>query len=65
LTYVYTFAEAAQKWGLSDGSVLRNAVRQGRFKDGGYRQSGATWLVTKLAMERVYGIPKNNLEGDV
>lgn len=65
LDNVYTFAEAAQKWGLSDGSVLRNAVRQGRFKDGEYRQSGATWLITKLAMERVYGIPKNNLEGDV
>lgn len=62
---VYTLAEAAQKWGLSDGSVLRNAIRQGRFREDEYRQSGATWLITKLAMQRVYGKPKNNLEGDV
>ncbi|MEY8763373.1 MULTISPECIES: helix-turn-helix domain-containing protein [Clostridium] len=52
---VYTLAEAAQKWGLSDGSVLRNAIRQGRFREDEYRQSGATWLITKPAMQRVYG----------
>ena len=57
---VYTLAEAAQKWGLSDGSVLRNAIRQGRFREDEYRQSGATWLVTKPAMVRVYGIPRGD-----
>lgn len=49
------FSDAAEKWGLSDGAVLRNAVRRGYFKEGEYRQSGSTWLITKLAMERVYG----------
>jgi len=55
LDTIYTFTEAAEKWGLSDGSVLRNAVRRGVFKAGEYRQSGSTWLITKSAMERVYG----------
>lgn len=55
LDTIYTFTEAAEKWGLSDGSVLRNAVRRGFFKAGEYRQSGSTWLITKSAMERVYG----------
>ena len=57
---VYTLAEAAQKWGLSDGSVLRNAIRQGRFREDEYRQSGATWLITKPAMVRVYGMPRGD-----
>ena len=57
---VYTLAEAAQKWGLSDGSVLRNAIRQGRFREDEYRQSGATWLITKPAMVRMYGMPKGD-----
>lgn len=52
---VLTFTEASELWGLSDGSVLRNAVRQGRFKEGEYRQSGRVWLVTYAAMERLYG----------
>lgn len=52
---VLTFTEAAELWNLSDGSVLRNAVRQGRFKEEEYRQSGRTWLVTREAMERLYG----------
>lgn len=55
LDEIYTFSEAAEKWGLSDGAVLRNAVRRGYFKEGEYRQSGSTWLITKSAMERVYG----------
>lgn len=55
LDEIYTFSEAAEKWGLSDGAVLRNAVRRGYFKEGEYRQSGSTWLITKAAMERVYG----------
>ena len=55
LDTIYTFTEAAEKWGLSDGAVLRNAVRRGYFKEGEYRQSGSTWLITKSAMERVYG----------
>ncbi len=58
LDNVYTFSEAAQKWGLCDGSVLRNAVRQGRFKEGEYRQSGSVWLITREGMERVYGKQK-------
>lgn len=59
LDTIYTFTEAAEKWGLSDGSVLRNAVRRGFFKAGEYRQSGSTWLITHKAMERVYGKLEN------
>ena len=59
LDEIYTFTEAAEKWGLSDGSVLRNAVRRGVFKAGEYRQSGSTWLITRSAMERVYGKLEN------
>lgn len=55
LDIVYTFSEAAEKWQLSDGSVLRNAVRRGKFNTDEYRQSGQVWLVTREGMERVYG----------
>lgn len=59
LTDALTFQEAAEIWGLSDGSVLRTAQRRGRFLEGEVRQSGSTWLVTRVAMERLYGEQKN------
>ena len=55
LTKVLTFTEAANMYGLSSGAVLRNAIREGRFLENEYRQSGSTWLITKSAMDRVYG----------
>lgn len=59
LSGVYTFAEAAELYGISDGSVLRNAQIDGRFLEGETRKSGKVWLVTKTAMERLYGEKKN------
>lgn len=51
---VFTFAEACKLWGLGE-STLRKANLDGRFQEGEVRQSGSTWLVTKQAMERLYG----------
>ena len=52
---VFTFTEATEKWGISDGSVLRHAVRNGKFSEDEVRQSGKVWLITKQAMEGEYG----------
>lgn len=54
LNGIYSFAEACNLWGLSE-STLRKANHEGRFQDGEIRQSGKVWLVTKQAMERLYG----------
>ena len=54
LKEVYTFAEASELWGLSE-STLRRAQHGGRFKEGETKKSGGTWLVTRAAMERLYG----------
>lgn len=51
---VMTFTEASQVWGLSDGT-LRHATERKVFKEGEIRKSGKVWLVTREAMERVYG----------
>jgi len=56
-----TFAEASKLWGLSD-STLRKAKHDGRFEDGEIRQSGGVWLVTRAAMERLYGELKSPRE---
>lgn len=54
LKKIYTFAEASELWGLSE-STLRRAQRSGRFKEGETKKSGGTWIVTRAAMERLYG----------
>lgn len=53
---VITIREASELW-KKDDSTLRKAFIAGeRFKRGyDCRQSGSTWLVTKYAMEKVYG----------
>jgi hypothetical protein len=51
---IYTFAEAAQLWGLAD-STLRQANHTGRFLEGEIKQAGKVWLITREAMERLYG----------
>lgn len=59
LDSVMTFAEATKQWGLGD-STLRMAVNRSTLVEGkDYRKSGSTWLITKEAMKRVYGEPKN------
>ena len=52
---VMTFAEAAERWGLSDPAILRVAVTRGRFRPDEIRKSLHVWLVTRQAMERVFG----------
>lgn len=56
---VMTAKEAADLWGKDD-SNLRKALRHsGKFIEGiDYRLSGKIILVTKEAMHRVYGDPK-------
>lgn len=59
LNSVMTFAEATKQWGLGD-STLRMAVNRSTLVEGkDYRKSGSTWIITKEAMKRVYGEPKN------
>ena len=57
LNQVLTFTEAAQKWGLANGSTIRQAALRGKFLDGEVRKSGTVWLTTYDAMVRVFGFP--------
>ncbi|NFM32664.1 helix-turn-helix domain-containing protein [Clostridium botulinum] len=58
LNEVMTFAEASKKWGLGE-STLRSAIHSDRFIENiDYKKSGKVWLITKEAMERVYGESK-------
>ncbi|MCP8970553.1 helix-turn-helix domain-containing protein [Ectobacillus ponti] len=59
LDEVYSLQEAGKLWGVSD-SNLRNAL--GKFRrfekqisEGTAKKSGGTWIVTKQAMEEVFG----------
>lgn len=59
LLLVYSTVEAAELWGR-DSSDVRSAAsgaghRAARMWDGDRRKSGRTWLVTRQAMERVFG----------
>ena len=54
LDNILTFGEAAKLWGL-DSSSLRKSVERGRFLENEIRKSANTWLVTREAMERLYG----------
>ncbi len=52
---VMTFKEAAEKWGKKD-NTLRMMVRTDKLIEGiDYRKSGNTWIITKEAMEKLYG----------
>ena len=56
---VLTASEAANLYGM-DESTLRRACsgQKGyppRFHDGEFRKSGRVWLITRGAMDRVYG----------
>lgn len=60
---VMTASEADEKWGLSKGMVRQSCVRgklKGYIEKGLVKKSSGTWLVTKQAMEEVFG--KNNEE---
>ena len=59
LDEVMTFSAASEKWGLGE-STLRSTVRTDKLQEGiDYRKSGKVWNITKDAMIRVYGEPKN------
>lgn len=56
LTQVLTFSEAAELWDI-DASTLRHRVSSEKLLEGiDYKKSGKVWLITKGAMERLYGI---------
>ncbi len=54
LQHVMTFPEACKRWNLGE-STLRKAARSGRFLEDEVRKSEKCWLVTRSAMERLYG----------
>lgn len=52
---VMTVSEAAALWGKSEGAI-RAAIKAKKFIVGvDYRKAGGTTLITREAMERVYG----------
>ena len=56
---VLTIAEASSIWNKDVSTLRRNFMTNASFKLGiDCRKSGSTWLVTKEAMERVYGDAK-------
>lgn len=56
LAEVLTFSEAAEQWNI-DASTLRHRVSSEKLIDGiDFKKSGKVWLITKNAMERLYGI---------
>ena len=59
LDFVMTASEAAELWGKSDITIRQacSGYKKAppRFKEGEFRQSGKTWLVTRAGMARVFG----------
>ena len=56
LAQVFTFSEAADLWNIHS-STLRHRVTSQKLLEGiDYKKSGKVWLITKSAMERLYGI---------
>ena len=52
---ILTISEASDIWD-KEVSTLRRVIKNSKFTEGvDYRKSGNTWLITKSAMERVYG----------
>ncbi|WP_297425811.1 helix-turn-helix domain-containing protein [Clostridium sp.] len=48
-----------KKWGLSDSTLRKMATTNKLIEGVDYSKSGKVWLITKDAMRRVYGEPKN------
>jgi hypothetical protein len=57
LADILSLQEAASLWGLDD-STLRKAIAAGKFWEEEYRKTGRNYIVTRAAMQRVYGVPK-------
>ena len=60
LDSIMSLSEAAEKWGLADGSSIRKAIERGNFNSAEVRRSGSVWLVTNTAMQRVFGMINEN-----
>lgn len=59
---VMTLSEAANKWSRVEGTI-RAAIKSGKFVEGiDYRKAGGTILITRCAMERVYGYMPERME---
>lgn len=57
---VLTITEAGSLWNKGVSTLRRNFMANASFKlNVDCRKSASTWLVTKEAMLRVYGEPKN------
>ena len=55
LTEVLTATEAAEAWNMTEGAI-RAAIKNNKFILGKeYRKAGRITLITREAMERVYG----------
>lgn len=55
---VMTVTEASEIWGKSEGTI-RASIKAGKFILGvDYRKAGRITLITKEAMQRIYGNPK-------
>jgi len=57
LNDVMTLQEASKRWNVTADALKQNCrgrVKNG-LKPGEYRKSGKNWLVTRQAMERLYG----------
>lgn len=58
---IMTVNEAAEKWGISEGTI-RYAIKLERLREGvDYRKAGRITLITKKAMNKIYGEPKEDL----
>ena len=59
---IITIAEAAERWGIPKRTLYVDCTGQKgyppRFTEGECRKAKGTWLVTRQAMERLYGDPK-------
>jgi hypothetical protein len=59
LADVMTAKEAAERWGKAEITIRQacSGYKKAppRFNEDEFRKSGATWLITRQGMERVFG----------
>lgn len=56
LSQVLTFSEAAELWKIDSSTLQHRVTSEKLAEDIDYKKSGKVWLITKSAMERLYGI---------
>lgn len=56
---ILTISEASQIWGVPLKTLRDRCNISKIFTNKDIRKSAGTWLITREAMERVYGKPKN------